>query len=222
MKTKMIRLARISSAVFVGTVLSAIVGIAGPEMHGVPNFHAVNDQVYRGGQPSKEGFRNLSAMGIKTVLDLRESGDRSRAEKKLAKSLGMRYVNVPMKGMRTPSDKQISHALKVLNDTSSGPVFVHCKRGADRAGTVVACYRIQHDRWENRKALSEARSHGMSWYELPLIRYVMGYKGNDKSDDLLSEAGRVGDSFREHTEAPVQAVKKLSRAAGSAFGRLLN
>ena len=38
---------------------------------GVPNFHKVNDGLYRGGQPSRQGFESLAKLGIKTVLDLR-------------------------------------------------------------------------------------------------------------------------------------------------------
>src|SRR4029453_14430428 len=94
-----------------------IVRSASPEqIQGVPNFHVVNDQIYRGGQPSGKGFRNLAAAGVKTILDLREDDERGKDEKKLVKALGMRYVHVPMKGMKTPSKKQVSKALKVLQD----------------------------------------------------------------------------------------------------------
>src|SRR6478672_10828758 len=140
---------------------------AAAHVRGVPNFRTVNDQVYGGGQPSAEGFRNLAAMGVKTVVDLQEEGGRSKAEKKLVKSLGMHYVNIPMKGMTTPKDKQISHALREMNDTSRGPVFVHCKRGADRTGVVVACYRIEHHTFTPRGAPGQGRDSGMGWYQSP-------------------------------------------------------
>src|SRR5205085_4317127 len=141
---------------------------------------------FRGGQPSDEGFRNLASMGIKTVVDLRESGHRSDSEKKLVKRLGMRYVSIPMKGMKTPSSNQVSRALRALNDHSSAPVFIHCRRGADRTGVILACYRIEHDKWDNHQALQEARGYGMSWYQLPLQRYVLAYRTKENSDSLLS------------------------------------
>jgi protein-tyrosine phosphatase len=65
--------------------------------------------------------------------------------------------------------------LGLLNDAAAGPVFVHCRRGADRTGTVLACYRIAHDGWDNSKALSEARSLGMSWIERAMQSYVLHY-----------------------------------------------
>jgi tyrosine-protein phosphatase SIW14 len=150
--------------------------VSGASLNGVPNFQTVNDHVYRGAQPSTEGFQNLAKIGIKTVVDLREEADDRKREMKAVSDLGMRYVHIPMKGMRTPSEKQISDALKVLNDDSQGPVFVHCRLGKDRTGVVIAAYRIQHDGWENQRALKEARSIGMSWFQFPLQRYLIAYK----------------------------------------------
>jgi tyrosine-protein phosphatase SIW14 len=143
---------------------------------GIPNFHTVNPQIFRGAQPTAAGFQQLAKLGIKTVLDLREAGSRSWEEKKIVEADGMRYVSVPMQGFRTPSADQIDKVLTIFNDSSAGPVFVHCRRGADRTGTVVACYRISHDGWENRRALEEARSLGMSWMQKALQSYVLQYK----------------------------------------------
>jgi len=41
-------------------------------IRGVPNFHTVNDNIYRGGQPSDEGLRALASAGVKTIVDLRD------------------------------------------------------------------------------------------------------------------------------------------------------
>jgi len=143
---------------------------------GVGNFHVVNDHIYRGAQPSSEGIQALAKMGVKTVVDLREADGNMLLEKKQVEAAGMKFVNVPMHGLETPSSADVAKVLAVFNDKSAGPVFVHCKRGADRTGTVVACYRISHDRWDNGKALSEAKSNGMAWIQKAMQHYVMGYK----------------------------------------------
>jgi protein tyrosine/serine phosphatase len=88
----------------------------------------------------------------------------------------MRYVSIPMHGLSTPKDDKVAAVEAVFNDPAAGPVFVHCKRGADRTGMVVAVYRISHDQWENKKALSEAKSYGMSIFERAIQHYVMDYK----------------------------------------------
>ena len=150
-----------------------------PDFHGVSNFHKVNDRIFRGGQPSEEGFKSLSQLGVKTVIDLRETGSRSVAEKQVVESLGMHYISVPMRGMHTPTDQQVAKVLAVFNDQAAGPVFVHCRQGMDRTGTVVACYRITHDHWDNSKALQEAKSLGMHWLQVAMKNYVMAFHVNN-------------------------------------------
>jgi tyrosine-protein phosphatase SIW14 len=143
---------------------------------GVGNFHAVNDHIYRGAQPTDEGFASLAKIGVKTIVDLREADGRSLAEKKVVEAAGMKYVNIPLFGMSAPPAAKVAQALAIFNDKSSGPVFVHCRRGADRTGTIVACYRISHDGWDNQKALKEAKSLGMAWIEQAMQHYVRDYR----------------------------------------------
>lgn len=159
-------------AVVIGMPLAA--QESGPS--GVPRFRKVDEHVYRGGQPTEDGFQNLAKLGVKTILDLREEDSRSAAEQKAVTAAGMRYVAVPMQGMQRPTDASMVKALNLLEDSSSGPVFVHCKRGADRTGDVIACYRVEHDHWQNTKALAEARSIGMSWFQQAIQHYVLSYR----------------------------------------------
>jgi uncharacterized protein (TIGR01244 family) len=161
---------------YISTCFAAAGMAAAADPQGIPNFHKVDELVYRGAQPTSEGFKNLAKLGVKTVIDLRETDGRSAEEKKDVEAAGMHYVNIPMRGMHRPSDEQVASVLKLFNDKAAGPVFVHCRRGADRTGTVVACYRISHDGWENEKALAEARDLGMAWIERAMHTYVREYK----------------------------------------------
>ena len=157
--------------------LTLVSAWAGSPNENLPNLQKVNDQVYRGGQPSDSGFEDLARRGIKTIVDLRDIGEHSQAEEqKVVTDLGMRYVSIPMRGMSTPKDDQVAAVLALLNDTTGGPVFVHCRRGADRTGTIIAVYRISHDGWDNKKALGEAKSYGMSIFERAMQHYVADYK----------------------------------------------
>jgi tyrosine-protein phosphatase SIW14 len=141
----------------------------------IPNFHQVNEHVYRGGQPSPESWQSLAKIGVKTVVDLRREDEHSTAEEaKAVAAAGMHYINVPMKGVVAPTNEQIAKVLAALN--SQEPVFVHCKKGSDRTGTVIACYRISHDRWQRQQALQEAKSHGMGMVQLGLKRYIMAFQ----------------------------------------------
>ena len=144
----------------------------------VPNFHRVNDRVYRGGQPAGKGWNSLAKLGVRTVVDLRRENEHSsEAERRAVEAAGMRYVNVPMNGIVAPRDEQIARILALFESSSAGPVFVHCRRGADRTGTVIACYRIVHDHWQNQKALKEAKAYRMSWVEFGMKHYIRNFQG---------------------------------------------
>lgn len=170
-------LVRNSFVLFVAAGLPLAVMAATTTVAGVGNFEKVSDHVYRGAQPTDEGFRSLAKIGIATVIDLQPYGDeRSLAEEKAVKVDGMQYINMGMHGMETPSDATVAKVLSILEGTQSGPVFVHCHRGADRTGGIIAVYRIEHDHWDNAKALKEARQMGMSWYQTAIQHYVLKYQ----------------------------------------------
>lgn len=153
-----------------GLVLGAPAGLPG-----VANFRQVDQNVYRGAQPNEDGFRNLAKMGVKTVVDLRHGKEHADAERKMAESLGLRYINFPMEGLDAPSDQQISNLMALLNAADTGPVFVHCREGKDRTGTVVACYRIEHDHWSNEKALNEAKACGLHSDQHPRLNFILNF-----------------------------------------------
>ena len=161
---------------FVGSL--AIAAPVPEVLAGVANFHQVDQNLYRGAQPSDEGLKNLAGLGVKTIIDLRHGEDHAGMEQKEAEQLGLRYVNVPMEGLTAPTDKQIADLMAVLNAADQGPVFVHCREGKDRTGTVVACYRILHDHWTNNKALEEARSYGMHQTQHPRRDYILNFSSD--------------------------------------------
>ena len=161
--------------IFLAALLSAAAALAGQDS--LPNFNMVNDQVLRGGQPSDDGFKKLAERGVKTVVDLRWIDEHSIAhEKQVVEADGMRFVSVPMRGIGAPTPEQVSQALSVLGDSNSWPVFVHCRRGSDRTGTVLACYRIAHDHWQNQKALEEAKTYGLSSLERAMRSFIQRFQ----------------------------------------------
>ena len=139
------------------------------------NFQQVSDSLCRGAQPSDEGFRELAKAGVHTVVDLRGAGGRSSREAELVRSLGMQYINVPLSGYQAPTAVEVSKVMAVLNDPKAGEIFVHCRRGADRTGTILAMYRIEHDHWSNRQALDEAKTMKMASSERLMQKFVLGF-----------------------------------------------
>src|SRR5579863_3395528 len=160
----------------ISLLVLSLPAFAGSSVQGIGNFSQVDSHVYRGAQPTREGLNYLAKIGVKTVVDLREPGERSLAEERAVTAAGMQYVNVPMTGLTPPTEAEITKILALLEDDTTGPVFVHCMRGADRTGAVIAAYRIEHDHWDNARALSEAKSLGMSFFQLPRQHYILGFQ----------------------------------------------
>lgn len=159
--------------------LSLVLGFpvwASSSVPGIHNFYEIDQKVCRGAQPTGDGFKYLARIGVKVVVDLRGHDSRSAAEERTVTNAGMRYVNVPMTGLTPPSQADITTILTLLEDPASGPVFVHCRRGADRTGAVIAAYRIDHYKWDNARALHEAMSDGMSWFQFPRQKYIRSFQ----------------------------------------------
>jgi tyrosine-protein phosphatase SIW14 len=143
---------------------------------GLYRFAQINDHLYRGAQPTPEGWKSLQKLGFHAVIDLRAAGLRSEREEKAVEACGMKYFSVPMRPLAAPTDTQVRTVLALIGDSNNWPVFIHCEHGRDRTGTVIACYRIQYDRWPNERALREARDNGLSEMERGMRGYILRFK----------------------------------------------
>ena len=141
----------------------------------LPNFHQVNEHLYRGAQPTINGVLKLSKLGIKTILSLRGEGNLSEDEAKTAVDAGMHYLSVPMPDFGRPKDEQVETALGIINDPQNWPVFVHCKHGEDRTGVIIACYRISKEGKTGQEALKEAKQYGMSMFQRGMKDFIGDY-----------------------------------------------
>lgn len=141
----------------------------------LPNFYRVNETLYRGGQPTPAGLKSLRQLGVKTIINLREDDDRARAEEAQAVDEGFRYFNIPLDRYDRPSDERVAEILSIINATDNQPVFVHCHRGADRTGTIIAIYRMDHDGWTSQQAKDEAKRFGLGFWQRRMKDYVSDY-----------------------------------------------
>ena len=171
-KTRPVRLLLVVSTLFLCHVVYAQ---DNQNQKDLPNFYRVNDTLFRGGQPTPAGLKSLRRKGIKTIINLRDDDDRARAEQAEAVAEGFSYYNLPLGRYGRPSDEQVAEILSIINASANQPVFVHCHRGSDRTGTIVAIYRMDHDGWTSQQAKEEAKRLGMGFWQTQMKDYLSDY-----------------------------------------------
>lgn len=125
---------------------------------GVPNAGEVTPRLFRGAQPSSQGFEALAKMGVNIVVDLR--GTRENERERVTK-LGMEYMSIPWH-CPFPRDDVFARFLALLRQNPGKKVFVHCRLGDDRAGMTIAAYRMAEQGWTAEEAMKEMQAYGFS------------------------------------------------------------
>ena len=138
------------------------------ELAGLPNLHKVDAKLYRSAQPTAEGMTNLVALGVKTVVNLRDN--HSDADEIGGLPLAAKRIEI---FTGNPKPDQVKAFLAIMDDTNAVPVLVHCQHGADRTGTMCALYRILRQDWKVEDAITEMKDGGYGyhsvWINLPLF-----------------------------------------------------
>jgi protein tyrosine/serine phosphatase len=142
----------------------------------IDNFGQVNSHYYRGEQPEGRDYADLAALGIKTIIDLRD--DYEPNGKMLTETAGMKYVLIPMTTHVPPTPGQLAQFLQIVNDPAKQPVYVHCKGGRHRTGVMTAIYRIEQDRWTPDQAFQEMKQYrfGADFLHPEFKQFVYGYQ----------------------------------------------
>ena len=145
-----------------------------PVSENIKNFGRVNDALLRGAQPDEAGLAGLQRLGVRTVINLRQFSDVWSDEESRAGAHGLAYVSVPLRALSAPTDTQVIQVLALIA-SSAAPVFIHCEHGADRTGTIIACYRQQHDGWSVERAFIEAKTYGFSIFQIGMKDYIYAF-----------------------------------------------
>jgi rhodanese-related sulfurtransferase len=122
---------------------------------------------------------DLASLGITHVLDLREECEwsgpdlfGSEAIEALARR-GIERRNVPIQDYRVPRDADLAAAVAWIEEVLAGRqrrLYVHCRAGIQRSGTVLAAWRAWTSGEPFGVALWTVRRHG--WPADPLPHQV--------------------------------------------------
>ena len=148
------------------------------ESAGIPNLYRVSGSLYRSAQPTRDGIGDLDQgarlvagdIPIRTIVSLRANHtDASLAADPQAVQL--EHISVQSWHLQ---DEDVVRFLRIATDPARQPVLVHCRRGADRTGVMVAIYRVVVKGWTKADAIDEMTRGGYGFRPVwqNLVRYV--------------------------------------------------
>lgn len=179
----------------------------------IENFGQMDEHFYRGAQPKPDDYTALAALGIKTVIDLRD--DPTNYEKPGSEAAGMHYVSIPMSDKRKPSPEQIEAFLAIVKDKTQQPFYVHCVGGRHRTGLIGAVYRYSQYGWDFDQVYREMKNYDYysRWGHSAIKDYVKEYYDTMKAAKTavaVSAAPAVAPIAKTSAEANAEASQPVT------------
>jgi protein tyrosine/serine phosphatase len=128
------------------------------------NFGVVQAGMYRGGQPTPDEVAALGRdLNVRTIIRL--SRGNPVAERTAARLANIDLIEIPIDpkkvGTADPATQDaVERAFAIFADPRRAPVYIHCDRGRDRTGYLVALYRARAQKWSFPKIRDELARYG--------------------------------------------------------------
>ena len=123
----------------------------------IRNFLQLNENLLSSGMPTVEQMKSVAAAGVNVVISLvpfdpvQDLAD----EDKLAESLEMKYINIPV-DWEAPTRQNLDDFIKAMDENQNSKMLVHC-RANYRATGFIALYRINRLGWKPEEAFKDLR-----------------------------------------------------------------
>lgn len=128
------------------------------------NFNEIEPGFFRSGRLPEESYPELKKLGIKTVVNLIDKEKECCDELAGLKEYGIQTIRIPWNGFDRPKDEDVQKFIEVAKNPQNRPLLVHCKRGAERTGVMIACWRIAEKGWTFEQAHEEMKQMKFRWF----------------------------------------------------------
>lgn len=123
----------------------------------IRNFLRLSEHLISGGMPTEEQLRAACKTGTQVVINLTPptSSDALAGEDKLAETLGMEYVSIPV-DWNNPTLENLVDFTRAMDASRGRNILVHCQANY-RATGFIMLYRVNSLGWKRENALADLR-----------------------------------------------------------------
>ncbi|MDX2036513.1 MAG: hypothetical protein SFX72_07670 [Isosphaeraceae bacterium] len=178
------------------------------EIGAIENAYRLSPRIYSGGEPAgRAALEALAKLGVKTIISV----DGAPPDAETARSLGMRYVHLPIGYDGIPRDQAVRLVRAV--ETLDMPIYVHCHHGKHRGPAAAAICGVVVEGWSKDRAVDWMERAGTSLDYAGLYVSVREFES-----PTAEERTRIGNDLPERTAVP--ALTASMTAIDSRFDRL--
>ena len=131
----------------------------------------IENGMYSASQPSQSDLRALKALGVKTVISLRNPAENDWDEAAFVTELGMAFINLPVAGAAGVNEENAQELARLIEKYGDQPLLVHCGSG-NRVGALMATAANKVDQHDVETSIAIGKKWGMTTLE-PKVRWIL-------------------------------------------------
>ena len=122
-------------------------------MKDIYNYWFYDERLSSSGMPTAEQMKSVADAGVKVVINLalRTSQGALENEDAVVKSLGMKYIHIPVE-WSDPTRQNLEDFFNAMDTHKDENVLVHCQANY-RASSFIMLYRVLRLGWKKEEAI---------------------------------------------------------------------
>ena len=122
-------------------------------MKDIYNYQFLDEKLSSSGMPTAKQMKEVADAGVKVVINLalNTSPGALPNENSVVKSLGMKYVHIPVE-WNNPTRQNLDDFFSAMDEHKQEKVLVHCQANY-RASSFVMLYRVRRLGWKKEEAI---------------------------------------------------------------------